>query len=97
MIGGRASHGGVVLISIIRGDIMKAFETGKTYRLHGVTVKRSITIVKRSKCFVTVSGAYNGRLAVRSGCFGNFEFLFVPVVVGGVHTMRILCFADNEI
>ena len=75
---------------------MKTFETGKKYRLHGMTVKRSITIVKRSKCYVTVSGAYNWRLAVRSGCFGPFEFLFVPVVVGA-HTMRILCFADNEI
>ena len=77
---------------------MKQFEVGKTYRLHGVTVKRSITIVKRSKCFVTVSGAYNGRLAVRSGCFGPFEFLWVPVVVGNnSYKMQVLCFARNEI
>ena len=76
---------------------MKQFEVGKTYRLHGVTVKRSITIVKRSKCYVTVSGAYNGRLAVRSGCFGPFEFLFVPVAIGDGYGTKILCFADNEI
>lgn len=76
---------------------MKAFETGKTYRLHGVTVKRSITIVKRSKCFVTVTGDYSGRLAVRSGCFGPFEFLFVPVAIGDGCGTKILCFADNEI
>ena len=76
---------------------MKQFEVGKTYRLHGVTVKRVITVVKRTKCYVTVSGAYNGRLAVRSGCFGNFEFLLVPVAIGGGYGTKILCFADNEI
>lgn len=80
-----------------RGDVMKRFEVGKTYRLHGFTVKRVVTIVKRSKCFVTVSGAYNGRLAVRSGCFGPFEFLFVPVAIGDGCGTKILCFAENEI
>ena len=77
--------------------MLKQFETGKRYRLHGMTVKRSVTIVKRSKCFVTVSGAFNGRLAVRSGCFGPFEFLFVPVAIGTGYGTKILCFADNEI
>lgn len=76
---------------------MKTFETGKTYRLHGMTVKRSVTIVKRTKNYVTVSGDYSGRLAVRSGCFGPFEFLLVPVAIGDGYGTKILCFADNEI
>ena len=76
---------------------MKTFKTGKTYRLHGVTVKRSITIVKRTKNYVTVSGDYSGRLLIRSGCFGPFEFLFVPVAIGTGCGTKILCFAENEI
>ena len=76
---------------------MKRFETVKKYNLHGGAVKRSITIVKRSACYVTVSGDYSGRLLVRSGLFGPFEFLWVPVVVGpGGYTVPVLCFADNE-
>lgn len=74
---------------------MKQFEIGKTYRLHGVTVKRSITVVKRTKNYVTVSGAYNGRLLVRSGCFGDFELLLVPICVKC--DLKIMCFAINEI
>ena len=75
---------------------MVKFETGKTYNLHGATQKRAVTVVKRSAHYVTVTGAYDGRLLVRSGCFGDFEFLWVPVVVGdNGYKMQILCFATN--
>ena len=41
---------------------------------------------------------HSGRLAVRSGCFGPFEFLLIPVVVGdNGYKTQVLCFADNEI
>ena len=77
---------------------MKQFEVGKTYRLHGFTVKRVVTVVKRTKCYVTVTGDYSGRLIVRNDrFFGDFEFLWVPIPVCATHTMQILCFADNEI
>ena len=75
---------------------MVKFETGKTYLLHGVVNRRVVTVVKRSAHYVTVTGAYDGRLLIRSGFFGDFEFLWVPVVVGdNGYKMQILCFATN--
>lgn len=75
---------------------MVKFETGKKYLLHGAAHKREVTVVKRSAHYITVSGDYSGRLLVRSGCFGELEFVLVPVVAGpNGYTMRVLCFATN--
>ena len=75
---------------------MVKFETGKAYYLHGVAHKREVTVIKRSAHYVTVTGAYDGRLLVRSGCFGEFEFLLVPVVAGdNGFKINLFCFAVN--
>ena len=84
---------------------MKKFEVGKSY---GVNDGRGgvVTVVKRTKCYVTLSGGiYSGRYAIRqygnNGFFGLGEHVITPwgvfifagrvVVRGGV----VVRFAEN--
>ena len=78
------------------GAGMKQFQVGGKYQLHGN--KGVVQVVKRSAHYVALAGTYSGRLLVRGGLFGDFEFLWVPVVVGaGGYKLPVLCFADNTV
>jgi len=60
------------------------FEVGKEYRAGSGT----ITIEKRSVCYVTVSGMHTGRLMVREWLTGG-EIVLVPIG----HGVTVFCFS----
>jgi hypothetical protein len=61
---------------------MKEFEVGKTYRVQGLKGE-TITITKRTKCFVTFTGSYEGRKKTgryfENGLFGLGENILIDL------------------
>ena len=81
---------------------MKAFEVGKRY---GVAGGGSITITKRTKCFVTFEGDFSGRKSFFAfgdkGLFGLGEAMWLTKTVPGkyegtTYKMQVLCTAGYE-
>lgn len=73
---------------------MKEFKEGKKYTVND-TEKSIITIVKRTKCYVTIDGAYNGRFKVgKYNLFGMGENILLPT---NYKNLNFFCFAAKEI
>ena len=75
---------------------MKQFEAGAEYRVNG---GRAVKVEKRTRCYVTLTGDYSGRLKImcfaENGLFGLGENIWIPA--GKVCGFKKPCFAANRI
>ena len=72
---------------------MKEFEAGKSYKVNAPGDK-VITVVKRTKHYATIEGAYTGRFYIyRDNFFGMGEELCLPLTKNS----HYFCFAGKEI
>lgn len=76
---------------------MKQFEQGKQYKINGSDYG-TITVVKRSRCYVTIIGDIperSGRYMIysfgKNGLFGMGENILLPIP--GVKQHMLFCFA----
>ena len=71
---------------------MKRFEAGKTYRVYD---KGTVTVLRRTRCYVTIEGLVNGRFMVtRDGMFHGSEYVVLPAADMG-HGHMWACVADD--
>lgn len=72
---------------------MKRFEVGKTYQVNG---GGTITITKRTRCFITFTGSFSGRMMpyayADKGLFGLGEHIWIRKN----SYMKVPCFAGHE-
>ena len=73
---------------------MKKFESGKSYRVND-TDNSTVTVTSRTKCYVTLAGAYTGRYKVSANdFFGLGENVLLPCMIGRAH--KCFLFAAHE-
>ena len=71
---------------------MKRFEAGKTYKVYD---KGSVTVLSRTRCYVTIDGLVNGRFMVTRGdLFHGSEYVLLPAADMG-HGHMWACVADD--
>ena len=71
---------------------MKRFEAGKTYKVYD---KGSVTVLRRTRCYVTIAGLVSGRFMVtRDGMFHGSEYVLLPAS-NMVHGHMWACVADD--
>lgn len=71
---------------------MKKFEAGKTYRVYD---KGTVTVLRRTRCYVTIAGLVSGRFMVTDGSlFQGNEYIVLPASFG--HGFKWICVADND-
>ena len=72
---------------------MKRFEVGKTYQVNG---GGTITITKRTRCFITFTGSFSGRMMpyamFENGLFGLGEHIWIRKN----SYMKVHCFAGHK-
>jgi len=60
---------------------MKQFEVGKSYKVQGYDNNETITVIKRTPCYITFTGDYSGRQKIckygDNGLFGMGECILV--------------------
>ena len=76
----------------------KKFEKGKRYS-YGKSNSMSVTVIKRTECYVTVTGDYTGMLRVYlpygTGLYGYGENIYIPFDKKDKNK-TYLCYAKDE-
>ena len=69
------------------------FERGKTYKVYD---KGTVTVLRRTRCYVTIAGLVSGRFMVTSdGMFQGDEYIVLPASCG--HGVKWICVADGDV
>lgn len=71
---------------------MKEFQTGKSYLVNDIG-NNVIAVIKKTDCYITISGHYSGRYWIyKSNIFNLGNHIKIPI-----GNIKVFCFAGKEI